>query len=697
MPHGRFRIQSITIEGFRGFTRPQAVMLDMRHAFIFGQNGCGKSSIIEAIRWCLFGSPPEKEIEVRNTFYSAAECNVSMVLIGENSELHLRRELRPGASRSRQTIKDDSGATRAAHEVLPQLARIGHQQGTQVIFSAQHSVSRQAHVDISDFTRVLCFYLNMESIPDLVADLAKRAAALTATSEQMGSRLEKVEGQVREKIKHAEEWLAGLTANAPWGTSAPPTEADTSASIVAFVDAQARLSGKSRSGDTDRAALSEARQWVDESRSLLDAQLKARAASLRLSIAKAKQLVDSAKVTESALSAATSEQQAATVRMAALIGGSSAEALEQELETKQSRYADAAAWLSLLDAAAGLLAGSDRTVCPICLCNQEPVELIDRITVERQRVASECPDAPSVAHLKEVVSEVRALRDAQISRQSAIEKLRKELESAREGLAQLFGQSALPDGDVAASVEALESDLASIERQMTDAAAEHVSRRKRANELEVELEFHQKRRSLERLRSQLDRGLSDSHERLKDFLDRLASVRRIAEVLEQCFNDVLDRAVPALDEMMTEVYRRLTGQASYDLVRVVSDPANRSRRELRVASSRREGATFAVNVLNGQAAKSIQLVPYFVFSRFHAHVLELDLLLIDDPSESFDTSHVGRLVDILAEAAGHAQLVVATHEEEKFRPFLSTTFASIPFVGLTVASFRLDDGPHIAT
>lgn len=697
MPHGKYRIQSISIEGFRGFTRPQTVAMDRRHAFIFGPNGCGKSSIIEAVRWCLFGSPPGKEIEVRNTFYSAGECNVSMVLVGENSELHLRRELRPGATRSRQTIRDGTGATRAEHEVLPQLARIGHQQGTQVIFSAQHSVSRQAQVDISDFTRVLCFYLNMESIPDLVADLAKRAEALTTTSEQMGSRLEKLEGQIREKIKRAEEWLAGLTANAPWGTSAPPTEADTSASIMAFVDALARLLGKSRPGGTDRAALSDAKQWIDESRSLLDAQLMARATSLRSSVAKAKQLIESAKVAESGLSAAISEQQAATVRLAAVIGGSSAEVLEQELAEKQNRYADASACLSLLEGAAVLLAGSDRTVCPICLSNQEPAELIGRITAERHRVASECPDAPSVAHLKEVVSEVRALRDAQIGRQAAIDECRKELETARDGLGQLFGQSSLPDGDVAAAVGALESDLASIERQISDASAEHASRLKRMSELDVELDFHQKRRSLERLRGQLDQGLSDSRERLKDFLDRLASVRRIAEVLEECFNDVLDRATPALDEMMTDVYRRLTGQVSYDLVRVVSDPSSRSRRELRVASSRREGATFAVNVLNGQAAKSIQLVPYFVFSRFHAHVLELDLLLIDDPSESFDTSHVGRLVEVLAEAAGHAQLIVATHEEDKFRPHLRTTFASIPFVGLNVASFGPDDGPQIAT
>jgi hypothetical protein len=38
-----------------------------------------------------------------------------------------------------------------------------------------------------------------------------------------------------------------------------------------------------------------------------------------------------------------------------------------------------------------------------------------------------------------------------------------------------------------------------------------------------------------------------------------------------------------------------------------------------------------------------------VFSRFQPDILELDLLLIDDPSESFDTSHMSLLVDELQE------------------------------------------------
>jgi hypothetical protein len=56
--------------------------------------------------------------------------------------------------------------------------------------------------------------------------------------------------------------------------------------------------------------------------------------------------------------------------------------------------------------------------------------------------------------------------------------------------------------------------------------------------------------------------------------------------VEQAFNEALDAAIPTLDEMFTDVYRRLTQQVSYDLVRTYRDPEKTGALELRVASRR---------------------------------------------------------------------------------------------------------------
>jgi chromosome segregation ATPase len=55
MTLANYRIAGLTIEGFRGFTTSQSIVFNGRNVFIFGENDRGKSSIIEAIQWCLFG------------------------------------------------------------------------------------------------------------------------------------------------------------------------------------------------------------------------------------------------------------------------------------------------------------------------------------------------------------------------------------------------------------------------------------------------------------------------------------------------------------------------------------------------------------------------------------------------------------------------------------------------------------------
>jgi len=49
------RIKTITISGFRGFNRDQTISLDHDVILIYGLNGSGKSSLVEALEWLFFG------------------------------------------------------------------------------------------------------------------------------------------------------------------------------------------------------------------------------------------------------------------------------------------------------------------------------------------------------------------------------------------------------------------------------------------------------------------------------------------------------------------------------------------------------------------------------------------------------------------------------------------------------------------
>src|SRR2546427_2890804 len=148
---------------------------------------------------------------------------------------------------------------------------------------------------------------------------------------------------------------------------------------------------------------------------------------------------------------------------------------------------------------------------------------------------------------------------------------------------------------------------------------------------------------------------------------------------------------------MTDVYRRLTQQASFTQIAVQPGPMTSARAlHVKVTSERTPGVFFEPSeVLNGQAFSALNLVPYFVFSQFQAEALELDCLLIDDPSQTFDTSRIEVLLRELATAGSHAQLIVASHEEDRFTPFLHTCFAAGSYRILRTTAFSPEAGPTL--
>jgi DNA repair exonuclease SbcCD ATPase subunit len=78
------RIKHVKIKGFRGFNDEQTVNLDADVVLIYGLNGTGKSSLIEALEWLFFGdisrrklSPCKGEYQyeeyLKNLFYSGTD------------------------------------------------------------------------------------------------------------------------------------------------------------------------------------------------------------------------------------------------------------------------------------------------------------------------------------------------------------------------------------------------------------------------------------------------------------------------------------------------------------------------------------------------------------------------------------------------------------------------------------------------
>ena len=170
MPGG-FRIQTVSIEGFKGFTTRKEIDLEGRHAFLLGQNGNGKSSIVEAIRWGLFGSTGRPNEIVENQGY-AGDCRVVITLTRGGKQWRLQRRLIRGASGgSDAELTDEHGTERSIREVMPQLDSVDAGEGTHIIFAPQAAPLRRQPDDLSSFERTVLAHLGLTHPRGLLSQL----------------------------------------------------------------------------------------------------------------------------------------------------------------------------------------------------------------------------------------------------------------------------------------------------------------------------------------------------------------------------------------------------------------------------------------------------------------------------------------------------------------------------------------------
>lgn len=692
----KYRLNAVTVEGFGAFTVPQRVTLSQKHTFVFGPNGHGKSSVLEAIRWCLFGQAQRPEAEVRNIYYPPRECTVTLELVAASRSLTLRRRLRPGASRSDLTISDASGAEVRQADVFPHLARLGPKEGTHIIVAGQQAAARRPQADISDFARVLYSYLDIEDVPELIKALDELIQEKTIERDRLAASLETLAADARSKLHNIELQLAELLRSTPWDTNKPPVSSETTKKIHAFYAETIRLANDLRQdGLTLEQELDAAeratRSLVTAARSELDKRKVEQAARLS-SLQSTYEQLNVARKGHLESEASLKQHQDA---LAAIIDGKTTGQLESELLAMQSQMSYQQIKADLLKRARELYERSPFDRCPICDTVKSPDAFLGAMTASHdagswhgESLSRQC-DA-----LREKIQKVGELNETIREQSEASDRNRTKKEEALRALKKLLEISEEPtDEQISVQIAALGESITMVEAQIAGAGQAFGEREKVIKALRAELRFQCYQTEASRLRRILTDRIADPQGVFEEYQSLLRTTTELRQLIEAEFDKAVAAAIPPLNGMMTEVYKRLTQQVSFD--RVLIDKAG-SELALFVGSSRRAGRHNPDDVLNGQSNSALRLVPYFVFSEFQQDSLELELLLIDDPSQSFDTSHVGILLEELQKIASRTQLIVASHEREKFEHALGRYFSKEDMQVLAVEAFDPDKGPSIA-
>ena len=702
MSAGTYRIESLSIEGFKAFTSQQVFSFEGRSVFFFGENGMGKTSIVEAIRWCLFGLASRPGEIIKNQFYNGP-CIVQIRLQGPDGLWTMQRRLRPSSGESDLTIQDPFGVVRNLEDVFPQLSRIGPMEGTHVIYAPQQPSSRRPEADITDFSYVVYRYLGLEEVPRLASALASVDSEWLVDELAIKESIEDLSIRIDQAIADTDNRLNRIVASPGWSGGLTPTQANTRAHVDALAEEAIDLGAsidyeelqdlpvRERLYEIETAVNARLEQGLEEASFDLQ-QRESQLQTVRSLLERAEEAVRQVALKQERKQTVESE-------LVRALGGVELPALEAQLSQMQSEFDSELARRDVIESAIRCVEVSGMSaLCPVCDTAFAAGELSEHLANSESNLGERMDDLLySLSRIKNRIAEAQQLQQQNTLFDADLQALQVELDTILNDSASATGEASIEGvGALQATVGNLQTFHSNLQTAINSRTDAQQSWAERIEAAKVELQFH----DLRNLKERLQRLQSVRIPAVWRDHGELAQLRVVAgdtkALLNSQLRSRLDVDLPPLASEMTEVYLRLTGNPIFDTISIEhgENLAGLISLDLRVSSSRGIG-TWGVEqgVLNGQALNAMQLVPYFVFSQYQDSPL-LDLLLLDDPTQAFDTQKIQLLLTELAQASEHATLFVASHETDRFGPALKDYFESDRVKAFRALGIDADKGPQ---
>ena len=685
-----FRIERISIEGFKGFTRAQEIELKNRHVFLLGPNGKGKSSIVEAIRWGLFGSTGRRNDVVRNGSYSG-ECRVVINLSRDGNEWNLTRVLIPGSGESRPELVDHLGAVRNIRDVMPQIHSLDAGEGAHIIFAAQAAPLGRPPEDLSAFEKTVIGHLGLTDASALVSHLE----TFVKEQEEEENRLSKLVDDRRERltdrISQLQRQRGAILEAPPWDNELLPSVAETEEKAKQLIK---EITGNDSDGESGAMRLD---ALVDMADRALEKRIGLDRTPLAEDLARLDQDLTELETITDILTTIGGKKvylQEAEQARNEVLNGISLDELRTRVEA-QRRSAGAAALGRRLGEVAGELIGRSDDVgimpCPICGTDHDRNELSDLISA-----LSQTDDEQNASKLRETEDQLKSALEAD----GRVYQLKEELQTCENDLSKAVAASedaklaeTVSGGDVGDYVESVKQQKLSIEKQIDGFEDWLKGVQTRVAKLREEARFQSIQQSLKYLKA-VDEEMQSAERSFQQFVEFGESVRGIQDSVRSTLTQELRVKAPSVANKLTTVFCALTKHDYFD--RLVIDDEKLPKLELLVGSSSdTSGALHPTGVLNGQAESALALVPHFALSQSEEAPTEVYLVLLDDPTRAFDREHIEILIERLADLGKRVQVVVATQETETFRDLLPEFFERETYVVVEPRDWSLIDGPTL--
>lgn len=691
MPGG-FRIQSVAIEGFKGFTARQVIDLDGRHAFLLGHNGNGKSSIVEAIRWGLFGSTGRPNEVVANRGYSSG-CRVELDLLREGRRWSLRRTLQRGVrGGSDPVLRDENGQVHPVGEIMPQLESADAGEGMHIIFAPQGTAFRRQPEDLLPFERTVFRYLGLTSPRAFLDQLRDFVREQEVVENNLGQQITEAASVIDKRISELDNERGIIVGASPWGGTRVPTMAESENKIRSLI---AEITGRQPDDSLSRASLD---ALIEDAEDALKAKRSQDQGSLRDEVRYNEERLSSLDELQAAYEGIRERQarsQAVKSRLDEVLSGMSMDELRGHIAQVQAEKDARDLRRKIVDEVVSLVSRDDNdiAVCPVCETEHNREKLTARLT----RISAELPEGDAtLSQLQRRLSQAEELTG---QTQHIAGELNRLAEAARDAYGCISEEDyeALPEPISVPQIEAVKARVierkTSLEAQIrdqngwfSDITLKLANLRQEERLHRINKELSERRRSSQRLVR-----VKEAHGDLISFGE---SVRAISRAVETHIDERLVAGIPVVSDNLSKAFAALACHPWYDRLVIAKDALTRL--QLRAASSQDPLASEEpIGVLNGQAERAAELAPYFAFSQNEDVPTEVYLVMLDDPTRAFDEAHTRVLVQRLAELGQNVQLIVASQETTRFRELLPENFAPASYVIVEPTQWSRASGPQL--
>ena len=688
-----FRVQTVEIEGFKGFTTREKIDFKGRHAFLLGQNGKGKSSIIEAIRWGLFGSTGRRNETVANRHYSKA-CRVVITLMRKGKKWNLQRTLLRGTSGgSDAKLTDGQGQEHSIREIMPQLDSVDAGEGTHIIFAPQSAPLRRQPEDLTPFEKTVFDYLELTSPRLLLSQVESFINDQQSVEDNLGQELTRVRSNINDRISEFEIQRGNILRLPPWGSNGPPSVAQSENKARDLIKEITRKpSDQSLLGVSLDALIDDAEDALKSRRHQDQSGLKV---ELEKNI-KRRESLEALRDIQKKVETLQDKINNIQSQLNDTLEGVSLDETRKNFDEAQSAAdADALRRQTVKGAISLLHRDQAESVrCPVCEEEHQRQEL----ELILQRTASQLAGntTSGLIQQEDQLKQAEELdRQAQDYR-SELDKLKQNLNTAKMRIDQEEAQE-LPEqvstGRLNTMIERCLEYETSIEGQINGQEDGLVELQTRLSNLMGEKKFHNFQDELKRL-NQSKNQLEKVEKAYNELVLFGKSVEAIKKANETCLIDRLEEEIPKVSENLSKAFAELTDHSWFDQLTLAKDTLPTL--DLQVVSSRdASGRRHPTGVLNGQAESALALVPYFAFSQADDTPTEVYLILLDDPTRAFDEEHTKILIERLAELGHRVQIMVASQETVRFRELLPKKFEPDSYVVVEPTQWSYQDGPDL--